>query len=129
TEVFLLLRRKTIEPHQEEVAVQLIDHRWLHRLYVSKCYWRTRRVLPDVIPPLLEEVRVAMSNRDDAFERSTMELHVRAFGWNGNRGHRVRMVERSDIREVEKSLRIGFRVSSESRKLWQTGSDENHGQV
>src|SRR5664280_239429 len=73
-EVLLLLWRETVEPNAKEVLVEAPNDHRFGLLDVGRSHDRPRRLVPDLVAPLLEEVRVAMRLPDDLREGVRREL-------------------------------------------------------
>ena len=82
-------------------------------------------MVPDVVGPLLNEVRIAARDRDDRVERRAGEPHVLERGRLLDRTPRIFGTQFADARKVEQPLRVGACFAGQGRHLRQAGADQH----
>src|SRR5262249_50593939 len=128
-QILLLLRSQPIEADEKEVLVEVPGDEIGGTRYVTRRDRGTHRNVPNVVAPLLQEVRITLGSTDDLLQRMRHEVDTHFLGGDRYRGLSIGLVERPDLRKLEESLGIGLRIPGEPGQLWETCADKHDGQV
>src|SRR5437762_4839707 len=68
---------KSVKTHTKETLIESFDHDRRCCLNNLQCDWGSGRTIPCLVTPFLQEVRIALCQSKDFFQRVALELHAR----------------------------------------------------
>ena len=128
-QVPLLRWRQPVEPHPEEVRIQVCHHTRTDSIHHLQLNRAAVCLVPDMVSPLLEEVRIAAGSANDRVERLVGKSHPLLDGWDLDGVPSIAAAKAVNERELKQALGIGFNRAGEARQLRKPGTHQDNRKV
>src|SRR5262249_46366222 len=97
---------KSVKTDTKETPIEPFDHDRRCCLNNLQSDWGSGCAIPCLVTPFLQEVRIALCQSKDFFQRVALELHALRSGRFSQSLGRITFRKRADVGKAEQSLRI-----------------------